>query len=397
MAAAAGDEPSAKMPPPELPAATRTDIPDEGLNELNRQLGVLICLPAAKVSEPRLACYGEMPDAQIHLVGHEARSPAPNLIRLRARRLPYFGAPERWTAALGWFRGLANVDPGPIDCVLSMELFSPTSLQASRLAQRLGAVHVVTIAEVLPKNPLYALPPWRQVSSAVSRSADAFVCSVDLARRFALARGCPADRCVVINPGIDLTRFVPRVGGRATDPVMLFVGELRPDKGIRNVIAAVKSAREQIPDVRLIIVGDGPLREEIKAQSQRQPFIDYRATIGRDELPGVYQEARGFILAPHSRRSWAEQFGFASVEALASGLPVVITDCGAVREVIPEWNPICTQHDVSALTAGIVAALGDEGDEWGKRNRESAEQRFDIDVQAARLREWLGEQVALHR
>jgi glycosyltransferase involved in cell wall biosynthesis len=360
-------------------------------------LGILICLAAAKVSEPRLSWYQKMPESHVQIVGYDGRAPAPNLIRFRAWRVPYFGAPERWTAALSWFRGFKRFAPEHVDCVMSMEILNPTSLQANRAAKRLGVPHVVTIAEILPRNPIYSLPPWRIVARIIAGSADAFVCSVDLARQFAIERGCPPERCVVINPGIDLQRFTPRPDGRAEDPVLLFVGELRPDKGILDVMAAVQTARRQVPGLRLIILGDGPLRQEVEERCRQDPLLEYRGRMPRDELPRLYQEARGFVLAPYARPSWAEQFGFASIEAMASGLPVVITDCGAVREVVPEWNPVCPQHDVPALVSGIIAALGPAGDEWGRRNRESAEQRFEINTQAARLRIWLGEQVASHR
>jgi phosphatidylinositol alpha-1,6-mannosyltransferase len=379
------------MSPPE--STSEAAVEPRASADGDRPYGVLICLAAAKISEPRLACYLQMPDARMVIVGHESRPPADNLVRFPAWRVPYFGAPERWTAALGWFRGLKELDPGPIDCVLSLELLNPTSGQASRLAKRFDVPHVVTIAEILPDNPVYRFPPWAQISRLVSRSADAFVCSVELARQFAIGKGCPPDRCVVINPGIDLQRFTPRLGGRTNEPVVLFVGELRPDKGIRYVINAVKSARRRIPELRLIIAGDGPLRAEVEEQAREGSFIDYRGKIAHSELPALYREARCFILAPYSRRSWAEQFGFASIEAMASGLPVVITDCGAVREVVPAWNPICGEHDVVALAAGIVAAVGDAGEEWGLRNRESAEERFEIGKQAAKLRTWLHEEV----
>jgi glycosyltransferase involved in cell wall biosynthesis len=361
----------------------------------DEQLHVLICLAAAKVSEPRLSCYQKMPEAEVQVVGYDRRPPAPNLVRFPAWRVPFLGAPERWTAALSWFRGFKKFVPGETGCVISMETLNPTSLQASHLAKRLGVPHVVTIAEILPKNPIYFVPPWRNVARVVIRSADAFVCSVELARQFAIGKGCPPERCVVINPGIDLQRFSPRPGGRTKDPVMLFVGELRPDKGILDVLVAVELARREVPGLRLVILGDGPLRPEVERKCRQDPLLEYRGRLARDELPLLYQEARAFILAPYTRPYWAEQFGFASVEAMASGLPIVITDCGAVREIVPDWNPICPEQDVPALTAGIVAAVGREGDEWGRRNRESAEERFDIDIQAARLRTWLGELCAV--
>jgi glycosyltransferase involved in cell wall biosynthesis len=354
-----------------------------------RTLNVVLCLPAAKVSEPRVACYQQMPDARVVLVGHESRPPADDQVALRAWKVPYLGAPERWTASLSWLRGMDAVDPGPVDCVMSMEIYSPASVQARRLAVRLGVPHVVTVSEVLSPAPLYALPPWRNMARSISRSADAFVCSVDLARRSAVAAGCPPDRCVVINPGVDLDRFTPREEGLAPDPVALFVGELREDKGIRQVLAAAEIAQRRCPGLRLVIAGDGPLREEVAAQASRLDFVDYLGKLGHHALPDLYRRARCFVLAPHSRRFWAEQFGFASVEAMASGLPVVITDCGAVREVVPEWNPICPEGDVERLAAGMISAMGSEGAAWGRRNRAAAEQRFDTRQEAAQLRDCL--------
>ena len=362
--------------------------------DAERPLGVLVVLAAAKMSEPQLAGYFQMPDAHILIAGHVSRPADENLVRFRAWRVPYFGAPERWTAALCWFRGLKDFDPGPIDCVLSLELHSPSSFQASRLAKRLGVPHVIAIAEVLTESPLYSLPPWAQVCRAVSRSAHAFVCCVGLARDHAIELGCAPDQCTVISPGIDLDQFVPAAGGRRTEPVALFVGELREDKGIRDVLAAVERARVRIPDLRLIVVGDGPLRQELQSQSRLCAFVEFRGKVPRGELPTIYREARSFILAPYSRHFWAEQFGFASVEAMATGLPVVITESGAVPEVVPPWNPICPQRDIAALTTALIAAMGPSGDEWGRRNRAFAEEHYEIATQAAALRSWLGHQVS---
>ena len=361
--------------------------------EDGRELNVLIVLPAAKVSEPRLAHYVQLPRARVLLVGDESRAPAFNLVRFRAWRVPFLGALGRWTGALSWYRGLKSFIPGPVDCVISFEVFSLGSLQANQLAKRLGVPHIVTVAEVLTRS-FFSVPPWRAVAAINRRSADAYVCSVELARAHAIAQGCPPERCVVMSPGVDLDLFTPNPQGRTREPVLLFIGEMRPDKGIREVMAAAERAHRHIPDLRLVIAGDGPLRHEVQEKAARLGFIDYRGKIPRNELPDLYRSARCFILAPSTRPFWAEQFGFASVEAMAAGLPVVITDSGAVRDVVPPWNPICPRKDVAALSEGIIAALGPEGDAWGACNRETAERQYDDVKQAALLRDWLGAQVA---
>ena len=220
-----------------------------------------------------------MQASRVVLVGLDSRAPAPNLIRLPAWKLPYLGAPERWTTGLNWYRKRTfdHFEPGQVDCVLSLELHSASSVQANQLAKRLGVPHVVTVAEVLNPCPLAALPPWRQFRRFVSRSADAVVCSVEMGRQAAIAMGCDPAKCVVMAPGVDATRFTPRDGGRAGEPVLLFVGELRPDKGILDIIAAAHQARAQIPDLRLVIIGDGPLRNTVTAEAERVSFIDYAA------------------------------------------------------------------------------------------------------------------------
>ena len=263
---------------------------------------MVLCLPAAKVSEPRVACYQQMPDARVILVGHESRSPAENLIPLHAWKVPYLGAPERWTASLSWLRGMDGVNPDSVDCVMSMEIYSASTLQAHRLATRLGVPHVVTVSEVLSPAPLYSIPPWRNITRMISRSADGFACSVELARLSAVAAGSPSERCTVINPGVDLERFTPREAGLRPDPVAVFVGELREDKGIRVVLAAAEIARSRCPGFRLVITGDGALRGEVQEHARRNDFIDFLGQRGQQELPELYRDARCFVLAPQARR-----------------------------------------------------------------------------------------------
>ena len=81
------------------------------------ELSVLLCLAAGKVSEPRIASYQQMQDSRVVLVGLDSRKPAPNLIRLPAWKLPYLGAPERWTTGLNWYRRrrFNHLEPGRVD------------------------------------------------------------------------------------------------------------------------------------------------------------------------------------------------------------------------------------------------------------------------------------------
>jgi phosphatidylinositol alpha-1,6-mannosyltransferase len=351
---------------------------------IDRGLDVLLCLPPAKVSN-EIDTLHDVPGARVRVLSSDDGLHERVDFPLPARRLPYVGHPDRWTAALAWLRGMDTIDPGPTDIVVSQELYNPGSLQANRLARRRGLAHAVLIAEILPRSPLYRLPPWCQISRRVAAGADGFVCISETARRHAVERGCPADRTSVVHLGVDTKVFRPAAAGRAPEPVVVFVGELRPDKGIRELVAACQEIARLDRDLRLVVVGDGPLWHELHDAASRLPFLQAMGRRPRAEVADLLRSARVASVPSVARPFWAEQFGFALVEAMACGLPVVTTDCGAIPEVVPSWNPIVPQGDAGALRDALLEALGPDGDDWGRRNREVVVERYDVRRQGVAL------------
>lgn len=353
---------------------------------------VLLCLPPARTSN-ELDLFRALPGTELTVVSDRDVVAADRSISLPARRVPFLGGHEGWTAALAWLEGMSGLDPGPVDVVVSLELFSLGTAQASSLARRRRLPHVVIVAETLAENPLYRLPPWRQVTSRIARSARLFVCFSQRAHRHAVALGCPPERCTVVQPGVDTERFRPREEGRVADPVVLFVGMLRADrgadKGVVEVVEACERLAAEIDGLRLLLVGDGHLREQLAARAARQPFLEVLGRRPRGDVPALMRSARVLTLASKRTFKWEEQFGFVLVEAMACGLPVVASRSGAIHEVVPEWNPLVPEGDVDALVAGIRAALGPDGDGWGRRNRAAVTERFDVKRQGEVLAEAL--------
>ena len=72
---------------------------------------------------------------------------------------------------------------------------------------------------------------------------------------------------------------------------------------------------------------------------------------------------------------------------MACGLPVVVTRCGALGEVVPEYNPVVDEGDLDAVADGLVQALGPAGAEWGERNRIAVDERYTLSTQGRRLGE----------
>src|SRR5205814_9451595 len=111
---------------------------------------------------------------------------------------------------------------------------------------------------------------------------------------------------------------------------LLFVGRLEPRKGLHVLLGALRML--QAPErVRLLVVGDGPLREPLMALAHlARCEVLFLRSVTPDLLPRVYASADLFC-APATRN---ESFGIVLLEALATGLPVLATDLCGYRYVI---------------------------------------------------------------
>jgi len=146
--------------------------------------------------------------------------------------------------------------------------------------------------------------------------------------------GVMADKIVRVPRGIDLNTYTrarrdPSVFARwgVEGPVLLYVGRLSREKGIEHLLAAFRAVREEAPEARLVLVGDGPLRGEL--ERALPPGCVLTGTITGDDLAALYAGADVFVFP-----SQTETFGNVVVEAQASGLPAIVADRGATRELV---------------------------------------------------------------
>jgi rhamnosyl/mannosyltransferase len=165
----------------------------------------------------------------------------------------------------------------------------------------------------------------------------------------------------VVPFGVDTERFHPGDGATAEQgaslPIVLFVGRLRYDKGLPYLIEAVART-----DARLVIAGDG--RERARIESLGRTRLGDRFTllpdVSESELADLYRSATMFSLPSTSS---AEAFGLATLEAMASGLPVITTELGtATSEINVDGvtGLVVPPRDVDALTDALDQLLGDE-------------------------------------
>jgi glycosyltransferase involved in cell wall biosynthesis len=128
---------------------------------------------------------------------------------------------------------------------------------------------------------------------------------------------------------------------QASGPVALYVGRLAREKNLDLVISAYRAMKASQPQLRLVIVGDGPMRAELK---ERQPDAIFAGMLRGAELYQHYASADVFLFP-----SLSETFGNVTLEALASGLAVLAYDSAAAGV-----------HIKSGVN-GLVVAPGDEG------------------------------------
>lgn len=309
------------------------------------------------------------------LAGAEPLPPArwlPATYRRPVRRFVEAGA-------LAWVRELDAVPPG-YDWVGSLELCSLVTGQAAAYARRHGLKQLVVTWENDPRQPLYALPPYRTALRRSLEQADLFLCMVDAAADHLRVLGVEDERIRVVKPGADLTVFTPAPRPQP-EPVLAFVSPVAPNKGIDRVLAAFALVRAKIPAARLLVLGDGPLVPAV-----RGPGVAYLGRGDAARVAAVLREAAVFVTAPRATWKWSEQFGLAYLEAMACGLPVVTTVCGTNQEIVVPPNERVVDDPV-ALADALVGLLADPARraEIGAANRRYVERHHDLRTQCARM------------
>jgi glycosyltransferase involved in cell wall biosynthesis len=187
------------------------------------------------------------------------------------------------------------------------------------------------------------------------------------------AHGVPADRIVRSSIGVDTSRYAPgpvdrdavlaAVGLPTGVPLILFVGRLVDKKGYRHLLRAAG------PHYHIALVGSGHPAEPLP------PGVTFLGPLPRHRLVELYRAATAFVLPSHG-----EVFPIAAQEAMACGLPVILTDS-------PRYDPYGVDRrlirlipdEPASVRQAIADVLGDDGlrREMGRHARHLAVTLFD--------------------
>jgi len=212
-----------------------------------------------------------------------------------------------------------------------------------------------------------------------SRFADLIICNSEAGRQNCLARGFPSQGMIVIPNGIDTERFRPDGEGRrlvraawnlrAGEILIGVVGRLDPMKDHSNFLRAAARIRQERDDVRFVCIGDGPTayQEQLQALGHQLGLDDSLIWAGaRSDMPAV-QNALDIAV---SSSLYGEGFPNAIGEAMACGVPCVVTDVGDSAWIVGETGIVVPPGDPAALAAGWQACLTRDAAESGRMARE---------------------------
>ena len=212
----------------------------------------------------------------------------------------------------------------------------------------------------------------RKVTYSVTRyvalAADRVRCVSRQIYQSALQSGIPGEKLAYISYRCDIETFNrerwvdkgqevrEQCGYNTENTVLVFVGALQTDKGVFELLDAVGLVAQKHPNIRLLLVGDGPCREELARIASLRGFQDkivLAGFVGHDDIPG-YLAAGDLFVFPSKHEGTPR----AVIEAMAMELPVVATSVGGVPELVePNKTGLLLEHGTADEIALAVERL----------------------------------------
>jgi glycosyltransferase involved in cell wall biosynthesis len=305
----------------------------------------------------------------------------------KLREIPY--------KVFGWdpnfFRRIEDFGP-----VLLHAHFGPAALTALPIARHLRIPLITTfhgydatVEASQARNFHYTFRSYTKKRRLLQREGALFIAVSRFIEEKLVEQGFSQGKIVQHYIGVDTDFFCPSAVRR--DPIVLFAARLTEKKGCGYLIAAMAEVQRHLRDVELIVIGDGPLKNELEQQAKRTvrgaSFLGVQSS---EEIRRWMQRARVFCVpSVRARNGDAEGFGIVFIEAQAMQLPVVSFRSGGVPEAVAhgETGLLAGERNVEELARHLVRLLTDQAlwDRMSKAGRERVLRQFDLRKQTAKL------------
>ena len=285
-------------------------------------------------------------------------------------------------APVRWKRALRRTEP-----VLMHAHFGFSARVPVRLADDLGIPLVITYhgADITIERNARADRIDR--ARAFNGAGRIIAVSHFIAERL-IAAGAPADKVVVHYIGVDTDRFRPPEPSQREDHSVLFVGRLVTKKGLIHLLDAMRLVQAELPHATLVIAGDGPLRPRL-VEAARGLNVRFLGVQTPAQVAELMQRSAlhcaPFVVAASGN---AEGLGMTTVEAQASGMPVVASASGGSAEAIEDGRTgFIVPAEPAALADRLLTLLRDRElrRAMGVAARAHVVAKFDLKTQSRML------------
>lgn len=211
----------------------------------------------------------------------------------------------------------------------------------------------------------------QSVAAAFNQSTTVLSVSKYLAGK-AVAAGADHGKIEIHYQGIDTEVFKPgSLNVLDVEPQVIFIGNHSVAKGARDVFQASVQAHSRTPH-KLVMVGGGPLVDELRKEAMNHPHIEVLGSRNRDEIRVLLQKSNVFMSASQLYQGWTEAAGLVNLEAQACGLPVVGYANGGIPEMVTsDASQLVAEGDIAGLGNALSEVLGQSHGEFVNM-RESA-------------------------
>lgn len=198
---------------------------------------------------------------------------------------------------------------------------------------------------------------------------------------------CDENKTVVIPWGVNMKMFNPNIKGSEIrqkldivgSPVVISIRNFEPEYDIECLINAIPFVLNAIPETKFIIKGSGTLESKLKQMVKDLGVWNSVRFVGRSSYNKIPQYLKSADI--YVSTSLMDGGSVSLQEAMACGLPTVVTDVPSNKEMIKSgWNGyVVLRRDSKALATKIITLLNDKNEQklFGRRNREIAEEKLD--------------------
>jgi len=227
------------------------------------------------------------------------------------------------------------------------------------------------------------------------QEVDLYTINSDFMEQRIKSLGADAEKMVKLPVGVNTRKlaFTKRQLGSDGEIIILTVGRLVEVKGIEYSIRAIAQIVPKFPNVLYQIVGEGPLREELRSVAEQLGVSEHVKLLGArttEQVVNLYNNAHIFILSGVVGRDGAEEGqGLVLLEAQAAELPVIASHVGGIPESVVDGESgfLVPERDVDALAEKLIYLIEhpEIWSEMGRAGRAHVEANYDINKLNDRL------------